>query len=249
MRPACIPATSSRLADLAKFPFTTKADLRDNYPFGMFAVPREQVLPHPRVVRDDRQADRRRLHGERRRHLGRSSWRARSAPPADAPGDIVHVAYGYGLFTGGLGAHYGAEKLGCTVIPMSGGHDRAAGAADPRLQAVDHHGDAVATCWRSPRRWRSRDSTRARSSLEVGIFGAEPWTRGDARNDREAPRHGRDRHLRPVRGDRPRRRPGVHRDQGRASRSGRTISIPRSSTRRPAPCCPTASRASWCSPR
>ena len=109
------------LADLAKFPFTTKADLRDTYPFGMFAVPREQVVRihassgttgKPTVVGYTQDAT---------STPGPTWWRARSAPSGGRPGDIVHVAYGYGLFTGGLGAHYGAERLGCTVIPVSGG--------------------------------------------------------------------------------------------------------------------------------
>lgn len=114
------PEDCRSLADLAHFPFTTKADLRQNYPYGMFAVPRERI---------------RRLHassgttglptvvGYTENDL--SMWAdmvARSLRAAGGrPGDIVHVAYGYGLFTGGLGAHYGAERLGCTVVPASGG--------------------------------------------------------------------------------------------------------------------------------
>src|SRR5581483_7534339 len=114
------PDDCRELADLARFPFTTKAELRDNYPFGMFAVPQHQIVRlhassgttgKPTVVgytRDD-------IH----------TWSALVARSIRAsggrPGDKVHVAYGYGLFTGGLGAHYGAEELGCTVIPVSGG--------------------------------------------------------------------------------------------------------------------------------
>ena len=114
------PDDCRELADLAKFPTTSKADLRDNYPFGMFAVPAGAGAPRPRLVRHDRAADRRRLHRARHRHLGHGDG------PLDprrrrAGGRRLHNAYGYGLFTGGLGAHYGAEKLGCTVVPISGG--------------------------------------------------------------------------------------------------------------------------------
>ena len=108
------------LADLAKFPFTTKADLRRHYPFGMFAVPREQVL---RIHASSGTTGKPTVVGYTRADI--EIWArvcARSIRAAGGrPGDIVHVAYGYGLFTGGLGAHYGAEQLGCTVIPMSGG--------------------------------------------------------------------------------------------------------------------------------
>ena len=114
------PGELTSLDDLARFPFTTKEDLRDNYPFGLFAVPREQIGAHSCLLRHDRQADGRRLHA---RDI--DTWAtlmARSIRAAGGrPGDLVHIAYGYGLFTGGLGAHYGAERLGCTVIPMSGG--------------------------------------------------------------------------------------------------------------------------------
>jgi phenylacetate-CoA ligase len=113
------PGRPPHLDDLAKFPFTGKNDLRDNYPYGMFAVPSRHGAP-ARLQRHHRQADRGRLHPERHRHLGQ---RGRALDPRRrrAQGDKVHVSYGYGLFTGGLGAHYGAERLGCTVIPMSGG--------------------------------------------------------------------------------------------------------------------------------
>ena len=108
------------LEDLARFPFTTKSDLRDNYPFGMFAVPRQQVV---RVHASSGTTGKPTVVGYTQRDI--DTWAglvARSIRAAGGkPGDIVHVAYGYGLFTGGLGAHYGAERLGCTVIPMSGG--------------------------------------------------------------------------------------------------------------------------------
>ena len=108
------------LADLARFPFTTKASLRDNYPFGMFAVPRGQVA---RVHASSGTTGRPTVVGYTAADI--DTWAtvmARSIRAAGGrPGHIVHVAYGYGLFTGGLGAHYGAERLGCTVVPVSGG--------------------------------------------------------------------------------------------------------------------------------
>ena len=108
------------LADLARFPFTTKQDLRDGYPFGLFAVPRTDVV---RVHASSGTTGKPTVVGYTARDIETwASLMARSIRAAGArPGDIVHVAYGYGLFTGGLGAHYGAEKLGCTVVPMSGG--------------------------------------------------------------------------------------------------------------------------------
>ena len=123
------PATSARSPTSRRFPFTTKDDLREHYPFGMFAVPREQVRARARLLRHHRQADRRRLH----RATTSTIWAklmARSIRAAGGrPGDIVHVAYGYGLFTGGLGAHYGAETAGLHGDSDVRRHDRAAGAA------------------------------------------------------------------------------------------------------------------------
>ena len=109
------------LADLAKFPFTTKARPARQLPVRHVRGAARAGGAHPRLVGHHRPADRRRLHRGGRRHLGQRDGPLASAPRAAGPGDIVHVAYGYGLFTGGLGAHYGAEKLGCTVIPVSGG--------------------------------------------------------------------------------------------------------------------------------
>jgi phenylacetate-CoA ligase len=114
------PDDLKSLSDLAKFPFTTKKTLRDNYPFGLFAVPREQVV---RVHASSGTTGKPTVVGYTKRDI--DTWAdlvARSIRAAGGrPGDMVHVAYGYGLFTGGLGAHYGAERLGCTVVPMSGG--------------------------------------------------------------------------------------------------------------------------------
>src|SRR6201993_5097152 len=114
------PEDLKTLADLAKFPFTGKADLRANYPFGMFAVPRDQVV---RVHASSGTTGKPTVVGYTQSDI--DHWAdlvARSLRAAGVRrGDMVHVAYGYGLFTGGLGAHYGAERLGCTVIPVSGG--------------------------------------------------------------------------------------------------------------------------------
>ncbi|MBE9553198.1 MAG: phenylacetate--CoA ligase, partial [Proteobacteria bacterium] len=114
------PDDLKELGDLAKFPFTVKADLRANYPFGMFAVPREQVV---RIHASSGTTGKPTVVGYTQSDV--DTWAdlmARTIRAAGGkPGDIVHVSYGYGLFTGGLGAHYGAERLGCTVIPVSGG--------------------------------------------------------------------------------------------------------------------------------
>ena len=241
------PDDCRELADLARFPFTTKDDLRANYPFGMFAVPREQVA---RVHASSGTTGKPTVVGYTRADI--DTWAdlmARSIRAAGGrPGMLVHVAYGYGLFTGGLGAHYGAERLGCTVVPVSGGHDRAAGAADPGLPARGHHGDAVLHAG-DPRRDGAPGLDPAAPSLKVGIFGAEPWTDDMRARDRGAGRHARRRHLRAVGGDGPGRGAGVRGDQGRAAHLGGPL-LPRD--RRPgrrARCCPTASAASWCSPR
>src|SRR3954451_19059125 len=114
------PEDLTTLPDLARFPFTTKADLRAHYPFGMFAVPREQVN---RVHASSGTTGKPTVVGYTAEDLDTwSDLMARSIRAAGGrPGDVVHIAYGYGLFTGGLGAHYGAERLGCTVVPVSGG--------------------------------------------------------------------------------------------------------------------------------
>jgi phenylacetate-CoA ligase len=161
-------------ADLARFPFTTKADLRDNYPFGMFAVPREQVS---RVHASSGTTGKPTVVGYTGEDLDTwSELMARSIRAAGGrPGDVVHVAYGYGLFTGGLGAHYGAERLGCTVVPISGGMtERQAQLIvdfEPRIIMVTPSYflailDELEAQGIDPKR----------TSLEIGIFGAEPWT-------------------------------------------------------------------------
>ncbi|HZS58870.1 MAG TPA: phenylacetate--CoA ligase, partial [Gemmatimonadaceae bacterium] len=114
------PSEFQQLEDLKRFPFTTKSDLRDNYPFGMFAVPRESVV---RIHASSGTTGKPTVVGYTRNDI--DTWAelmARSIKAAGGkPGMMVHVVYGYGLFTGGLGAHYGAERLGCTVVPISGG--------------------------------------------------------------------------------------------------------------------------------
>jgi phenylacetate-CoA ligase len=168
------PDDCKGLDDLARFPFTTKADLRDGYPFGMLAVPREQVI---RVHASSGTTGRPTVVAYSREDLATwSAVMARSIRAAGGrPGDIVHVAYGYGLFTGGLGAHYGAEALGCTVIPVSGGmtQRQVTLIRDLRPDVIMVTPsymlailDELVRQGLDPRE----------TSLKVGIFGAEPWT-------------------------------------------------------------------------
>ncbi|GAA1478562.1 phenylacetate--CoA ligase [Nocardioides aestuarii] len=168
------PDDVTSLADLARFPFTTKADLRANYPFGMFAVPREQVA---RIHASSGTTGKPTVVGYTAADV--DTWAelmARSIRAAGGrPGDLVHVAYGYGLFTGGLGAHYGAERLGCTVVPVSGGM------TERQVQLIADFGPRVIMV--TPSYFLALlDEMEAQgfdprsSSLEVGIFGAEPWT-------------------------------------------------------------------------
>jgi phenylacetate-CoA ligase len=162
------------LDDIVKLPLMSKADLRENYPFGMFAVPREQVV---RVHASSGTTGRPTVVGYTRRDI--DMWAdlvARSIRFAGGrPGDIVHVAYGYGLFTGGLGAHYGAERLGCTVVPVSGGM------TDRQVQLIEDFGPQVIMV--TPSYFLSlldemdrRGIDPSQTTLRVGIFGAEPWT-------------------------------------------------------------------------
>ena len=118
--PRVTPATLKSLDDIRRFPFTTKTDMRDTYPFGLFAVPREQVV---RLHASSGTTGKATVVGYTQADVDLwTDLMARCMACAGAkPGDIVHNAYGYGLFTGGLGAHYGAERLGCTVVPVSGG--------------------------------------------------------------------------------------------------------------------------------
>jgi len=162
------------LADLARFPFTTKADLRDTYPFGMFAVPMEQVS---RIHASSGTTGKPTVVGYTQGDIRTwSTLVARSLHAAGVrPGMKVHVAYGYGLFTGGLGAHYGAEALGCTVIPMSGGQ------TEKQVRLIDDLRPEVIMVTPSYMlsildEFRRQGLDPASSSLRFGVFGAEPWT-------------------------------------------------------------------------
>lgn len=162
------------LQDLARFPFTTKQDLRANYPFGMFAVPREQVL---RIHASSGTTGKPTVVGYTRGDI--DNWAdlvARSIRAAGGrSGDLLHVAYGYGLFTGGLGAHYGAERLGCTVIPVSGGQ------TEKQVQLIQDFKPRIIMVTPSYMQVIMEEFVRQgqdprTTSLEIGIFGAEPWT-------------------------------------------------------------------------
>ncbi len=168
------PQDCRSLEDLAKFPFTTKADLRDTYPFGMFAVPMDQVV---RIHASSGTTGKATVVGYTAKDLDMwSHVMARSIRAAGArPGDKVHVAYGYGLFTGGLGAHYGAERLGLAVIPLGGGM------TERQVQLIrDFRPDIIMV---TPSYMLAIADEMQRQGLEprecslrIGIFGAEPWT-------------------------------------------------------------------------
>jgi phenylacetate-CoA ligase len=168
------PNDCKQLSDLAKFPLTGKKDLRDNYPFGLFAVPREQVV---RIHASSGTTGKPTVVGYTKNdiatwaHLGARSIRASGG----RPGDMVHVSYGYGLFTGGLGAHYGAEALGCTVVPMGGGQ------TEKQVQLItDFRPDIIMV---TPsymqviiEEFERQGRDPREMSVRIGIFGAEPWT-------------------------------------------------------------------------
>ncbi len=177
------PSDLKQLSDLTKFPFTVKTDLRDNYPFGLFAVPRDQVA---RIHASSGTTGKPTVVGYTKNDI--DTWAdlvARSIRAAGGRrGDMIHIAYGYGLFTGGLGAHYGAERAGCTVIPMSGGQ------TEKQVQLIrDFKPDLIMV---TPsymqviiEEFARQGIDAASSSLKVGIFGAEPWTEA-MRRDIEA---------------------------------------------------------------
>ncbi|WBY03726.1 phenylacetate--CoA ligase [Ramlibacter tataouinensis] len=168
------PSDCRTLADLSKFPFTSKLDLRDHYPFGSFAVPREQCV---RVHASSGTTGKPTVVGYTRNDIETwSAVMARSIRASGArPGDMVHVSYGYGLFTGGLGAHYGAEKLGLTVVPFGGGQ------TERQVQLIhDFRPDIIMV---TPSymlaiadEFERQGLDPRESSLRLGIFGAEPWT-------------------------------------------------------------------------
>ena len=170
------PADFRTLDDIAKFPFTTKQDLRANYPFGMFAVPREQIV---RVHASSGTTGKPTVVGYTRKDIDTwSDLMARSIRASGGrPGMKVHVAYGYGLFTGGLGAHYGAERLGCTVIPVSGGM------TERQVQLIVDFEPEIVMVTPSYMlaildEFRAKGIDPRDTSLQIGIFGAEPWTEG-----------------------------------------------------------------------
>ena len=177
------PSDFKTLADLSRFPFTTKKDLRANYPFGMFAVPQSRVM---RIHASSGTTGKPTVVGYTANDI--SNWAdlvARSIRAAGGrAGDMVHISYGYGLFTGGLGAHYGAERLGCTVIPVSGGQ------TERQVQLIEDFKPRIIMVTPSYMQVIIEEYARLglsvkKSSLEIGIFGAEPWTNA-MRRDIEA---------------------------------------------------------------
>lgn len=168
------PDDLKSLSDLSKFPFTVKQDLRENYPFGMFAVPQNQIA---RVHASSGTTGKPTVVGYTAGDI--DTWAsvvARSLRAAGTrAGDMVHVAYGYGLFTGGLGAHYGAEKLGCTVVPVSGGMTAR------QVQLIEDFRPSTIMVTPSYAlsildEYRAQGLDPRKSPLKVGVFGAEPWT-------------------------------------------------------------------------
>ncbi|WP_027834009.1 phenylacetate--CoA ligase PaaK [Maritalea myrionectae] len=168
------PSDLKSLSDLSKFPFTVKTDLRDNYPFGMFAVPREEVV---RIHASSGTTGKPTVVGYTKNDI--DVWAdvvARSLRASGVrKGDILHNAYGYGLFTGGLGAHYGAERLGCSVVPVSGGMTAR------QVQLIEDFRPSAITVTPSYMlaildEFKKQGIDPRASSLQVGIFGAEPWT-------------------------------------------------------------------------
>ncbi|WP_339670748.1 phenylacetate--CoA ligase PaaK [Dasania marina] len=168
------PSDLKELSDLAKFPFTTKSDLRDNYPFGMFASPMDEVV---RIHASSGTTGKPTVVGYTQNDI--DTWADVVARSIRAAGgsrkDMLHVAYGYGLFTGGLGAHYGAERLGCTVIPMSGGQ------TEKQVQLIKDFNPNIIMVTPSYMLNLADEMERQgidphQLNLRVGIFGAEPWT-------------------------------------------------------------------------
>lgn len=168
------PGDIKGIQDLSKLPFTTKQDLRDNYPFGLFAVPMSDVV---RVHASSGTTGKPTVVGYTRRDL--SSWSEVVARSLHCAGvgknDRIQIAYGYGLFTGGLGIHYGSEKVGATVIPISGGNTK------KQLSLMQDFGSTVLACTPSyalylAEAMEEQGIDRSKLNLKIGIFGAEPWT-------------------------------------------------------------------------
>lgn len=168
------PGDVKSLKDLKRLPFTTKLDLRDNYPFGLFTVPMEQVV---RIHASSGTTGKQTVVGYTRRDI--NTWAELMARALSAAGatknDIIHNSYGYGLFTGGLGVHYGAEKLGASVIPMSGGNTKR------QIIIMQDFGSTILTCTPSYALFLAEAAAEMevdfkKLKLRVGIFGAEPWS-------------------------------------------------------------------------
>ena len=176
------PSTVNCLADLQKLPFTTKQDMRDSYPYGLFAAPMDEIV---RIHASSGTTGKPTVVGYTQKDI--SVWSelmARSFVAAGAhKGDIIHNAYGYGLFTGGLGAHYGAELLGASVIPISGGNTKR------QIMIMQDFGSTVLTCTPSYSLFMAEEAQAEgidfqKLKLRVGIFGAEPWSE-EMRNEIE----------------------------------------------------------------
>lgn len=168
------PEDIQSVKDLSKLPFTTKQDLRDNYPYGLFAVPMSEIV---RIHASSGTTGKPTVVGYTRKDL--STWSEVVARTLSCAGahkhDVIHVAYGYGLFTGGLGLHYGSEKIGATVIPVSGGNTQR------QLQIMQDFGSSVLACTPSYALYLAEAMEefkiqRSDLKLRVGVFGAEPWT-------------------------------------------------------------------------
>jgi phenylacetate-CoA ligase len=168
------PDDIKTLSDLSKVPFTVKNDLRENYPFGMFAIPRDKIV---RIHASSGTTGKPTVVGYS--HNDIDAWAnvvARTIRAAGGrPGDTLHNSYGYGLFTGGIGIHYGAERLGCTVVPMSGGQ------TPKQVQLIQDFKPRIITvtpsyCLNLIDEFENQDIDPKTCSLEIGIFGAEPWT-------------------------------------------------------------------------
>jgi phenylacetate-CoA ligase len=168
------PDDLKTLSDISKFPFTTKDDLRDNYPFGMFSMPMDDVV---RVHASSGTTGKPTVVGYSQNDI--NVWAdvvARSIYAAGGrPKDIIHISYGYGLFTGGMGAHYGAERLGCTVVPMSGGQTA------KQVQLIQDFNPDIIMVTPSymlniADEFKRQNVDLSKLNLRTGIFGAEPWT-------------------------------------------------------------------------
>ena len=168
------PEDIQSVDDLSKLPFTLKTDLRDNYPFGMFSVPMSEIV---RLHASSGTTGKPTVVGYTRKDIG--TWSEVMARTFSGAGveknDFIQIAYGYGLFTGGLGAHYGAEKIGASVIPISGGN------TDKQLQLMEDFGTNVIACTPSYALYlaeaiKEKKMNRKKLNLRVGVFGAEPWT-------------------------------------------------------------------------